>query len=194
MKKSTSLIVGYLAGTIIMIVLSCNPQKKLNKAIGRVMENEVAVDSIGRHWERSHPCANDTITTTKTDTTTELVFVDADCPTDSTKKDSTGAIVKTKVKVPVNRTIVHTQTENTVVDHRREQLLQADLNKCTIDNINKDAQIAGLKAANKDLTNQIIDMAKKQNWLIWKNRLIVGLPLLLALLGFVFRRKIPFFT
>lgn len=168
---------------MIFFVLACNEQKKINKAIQTVLNNNDATNSVGRHWERTHPCANDTTIIHKTDTTEQAIFIDADCPPSDTA---------TKIKVETKRIFIHDTTKTVVVDRRREQLLEKDLNNCASDNMAKTAEINGLKATVKDLTKQMSDMAKRENWLIWKNRLIIGLPLILAILGFVFRDRLPF--
>lgn len=187
----------------LVFIISCSESKKLQKSEQRVMLNEASFNKVGKAWEKLNPCANDS-NTVRVDTISEPQFIDIACDTfgrpsfyyfnpigEGKWVSADGGFVvysdsmvftgKGKAKCPPQTIITK---EKIVVDHRREELLENELSvtagmleEChnNVEQLNAQA-IADRKAANRQL---------------WNNRLWLGIPLLLIILAFIFKRRIP---
>lgn len=186
----------------ISMLMGCSPakqaQRKDDKAEARVLTRPNLFDKIGRYWEQFHPCVNDTITTTKTDTLSEPIFIEGDCPDSSTAKspttpvrpfDTTVAGVRVRVQngkllVTGRKEVITNTVTNTVEDTRRLDLCKQDLARATNE---RDVYLADKIRLEGELKNS----EKAKVWAAWKQRLIFGIPLLLIILAFIFKKRIP---
>lgn len=117
-------IIKILATTLLISTIwSCSPQKKIDKAVAKVLSNPEAKNKVGREWEKDHPCVNDTVTKVKSDTVTTK---DTLSVSDTLRVKDTLYITK-KERETVTRTIHDTVTNN-VVDNRRLNIANDSLN------------------------------------------------------------------
>jgi hypothetical protein len=143
MKKTIS---NYLVGTIIWcliltLLFSCNT---LKKAENKVLSNPSSVEKIGREWEKSNPCVNDTVKTTTIDTLIKkvevatppvlvpfAVFKQRDYSFDtlinglSIYIDTNGIYISGKYICQEKQ--INTKTESSVTDNRRLNLCRDSL-------------------------------------------------------------------
>lgn len=110
------------------MVFSCNPQRKVQKAIKTVTFNDTAFNHVGRLWEKFNPCINDSVI--NVDTLYEAIFIDAEFDVDSLAAiicDTSHArsqIIRIPGKCPPHQVIRQTIT---VRDVRHEQIIRDSL-------------------------------------------------------------------
>lgn len=186
MKKSIMIMVTVLA----VIMVSCNPQRQVQKAIKTVTFNDTAFNHVGRLWEKFNPCINDTVILS--DTISDPIFIDAEIDVDSLRLilcDSSRpqpTIIRVPAKCPPHQVIT-----KIVRDTRHEGIIRDSLDHQT--NLRRQyeselrAAIASQKRCEDDFRAQTKDFGKA----LTKRTLITVIPalLIIALLLFALFKK-----
>lgn len=164
-------------------IASCSAQRKIEKAKQRVITNKEAFDYVGDIYRDLHPCANDTILKTETDTIIGKTIYSTDTIPASLyykKLDTTlrGVHIrlledgKIFIQIPKQEpTIIKEKNTGFITNKTDMQLLKDELQEEKIKNAGKDGIIATqekqIKAENKRGNNYAF-------WLIIAGILLVG--------------------
>jgi hypothetical protein len=177
------------------LLVSCNPQRRIQKAIKEVTYNDTAFNHVGRLWERFNPCANDTII----DYDTIIEPIDAELNADSLRRalcDSTKPTViiqpgrdkVIRVPVPCNQTTI--KATETIIDTRHLNILRDSLNWYKSAYVTANAERTASQNRERDLNQQLVQVGKSQSWAVTKRTLLMLIPILILLAILIFGKRI----
>jgi hypothetical protein len=177
MKFASNILLCTVIAIAVIVLFGCNPQKKVQRAIHTVTYNDTAFNHVGLLWERFHPCANDTIF--DIDTTSELVFIDANIDIDSLKKkicnDSVSAGKIIRIPCPPVQVITKTIS---VRDLRHEQIMRDSIDRFKSMLIESNALLRAERSTTQQLKTDAKDFPKQ----LWKRTLIMFIPIILLII------------
>jgi hypothetical protein len=170
------LLISVFVAFWIFAMMSCVTDKK---AVNHVLAKPELKEKVGREWEKTNPCANDTITTslTKSDT-----VITRDTVTNTITEQVTvpgKPIIQTVYKTITNTKVIHDSIKvyNSVVDTRRARIAEDSANFYRGVIIQKEGQIVAWKDEFKDMRG----VKRKWQWF--------SIILLIIIAGF-FTRKL----
>lgn len=151
---------------ISIILVSCNTQRRVEKATQIVITNKNAFDTVGSVWASLHPCVSDTVINNISDTSygETLIYTD----TVYVPKEQVKYIYKTITKSP---TVIEKKSTAYVTDYRQVHDLAEQIQKLKINNANLNVDIY-------EKNSRIEDEKKRGNkllyWLIGIIVLLIG--------------------
>jgi hypothetical protein len=213
MKKTIN---NYIVGTIIWclvlaLLFSCNAIKK---AENKVLSNPQSVEKIGRVWEQSNPCVNDTFKTTKVDTIFSkievksppvlipyTVFKQREYSFDtlinglSIYIDTNGIYISGKYVCEQKQ--INTHTESSVTDNRRLKLCRDSLasktNEAALYYANFEAAKDSIAALHQKQKEDLKSITTTGGWFVAAIWNTLKFPIILLVIAFVvgnFRKQI----
>lgn len=171
-------------------IASCSVQKKIEKSKQRVLTNKEAFNYIGSIYRELHPCANDTILKTQTDTIIGKTIYSTDTiPTvlyykklDTTLRGVHIRLLedgKIFIQIPKQEaTIIKEKNTGFIVDKTEINLLKDELQEEKIKNATKDGIIATQNLETIKQETEIKAQKKRGNnyvfWLTISGILFIG--------------------
>lgn len=146
-----------------LIFLSCNPLKHAESIIN---QSDEAKNKIGEQWVKDHPCVNDTIIKTHSDTLTTIQTETKYLP--GTTNTVTNTRIDTLRLTTIKTNTIHDTVTNTIVDERALNASQSELEAYKSDCITQQA------ITQNDLNNAKHTASVRLWWLIGMGTVIAG--------------------
>jgi hypothetical protein len=153
---------------LLISLVSCSEQKKLEKAKQLVLTNKEAFNELGDKWQQINPCSDDTLIVNSSDTVNLInTFF-------SVKTDTINGVITDTVTKTVNKTIRITDTINHyITDYRYVKVLQDTI-------VNYKIRVAEIGGQSK-----VYELEARKYKVMYRWALIV--PLLLIVIFIIYR-------
>ena len=149
-KPSLIALLILIAACIILLMNSCNPERKIQRAEQIVITNPESFNKIGNEWGTLHPCSNDTLFKLLEDTTVHH---------DTLRTHTTDTLKPDTIRIYTDKIV--TKKIIQIITDKQKQKLDAD----SIEKLN--IIVADLKGQIAEKDKRIKDAESKNTIWIW---------------------------